>query len=51
METIFIALAKSFWSAFQIHAVSADEWTNAAPREEVRPQFNQKRGKEPYEPT
>src|SRR5947208_15898024 len=37
MKTIVIALA---WSvAFQIHASSADEWTTAAPREEIRPQF------------
>src|SRR2546422_8724097 len=37
MKTIVIALA---WSlAFQIRPASADEWTNAAPREEIRPQF------------
>src|SRR2546422_7933568 len=39
MKTIIIALALAFWAAFQIHAASADEWTNAAPREEIRPQF------------
>src|SRR5947207_8969007 len=37
MKTIVIALA---WSlAFQIRAASADGWTTAAPREEIRPQF------------
>ncbi len=50
MKTIFIALAGSFGSALQIHAFSADEWTTAAPREKIRPQFNHKRGEEPYEP-
>ena len=39
MKTIVIALAWSFWAAFQIHASSADEWTTGAPREEIRPQF------------
>jgi len=38
MKTIAIVLASSFW-AFQIHASAADEWTAAAPREEIRPQF------------
>ena len=39
MKTIVIALA---WSlAFQIRAASADGWTTAAPREEIRPQFQQ----------
>jgi len=33
----FIALVLSL--ACQIHAASADEWTTAAPREEIRPQF------------
>ncbi|PYJ60590.1 MAG: hypothetical protein DME24_08845 [Verrucomicrobia bacterium] len=33
----FIALVLSL--AFQIRAASADEWTTAAPREEIRPQF------------
>lgn len=41
MKTIVIALAWSFWAAFQIHAASADGWTTAAPREEIRPQFQQ----------
>ena len=39
MKTIVITLAWSFWVAFQIHAASADGWTTAAPREEIRPQF------------
>src|SRR3989449_8794972 len=39
MKTIIIALALAFWAAFQIHAASADEWAAAAPREEIRPQF------------
>src|SRR6059036_149808 len=37
MKTIVIALAGFF--AIQIHAASADDWTAAAPREEIRPQF------------
>ena len=37
MKTIVIALAGSL--AFQIHASSVDGWTAAAPREEIRPQF------------
>src|SRR5580765_7567461 len=41
MKTMVIALAWSFWAAFQVHAASADEWTPAAPREEIRPQFQQ----------
>src|SRR6266487_668724 len=41
MKTIVIALAWSFWAAFSIHAGSADGWTSAAPREEIRPQFQQ----------
>src|SRR3989442_9102280 len=40
MKTIVIVLASFFW-AIQIHASSADEWTSAAPREEIRPQFQQ----------
>jgi hypothetical protein len=39
MKTIVIALAGSFWAAFQIHAASADGWTTVSPREEIRPQF------------
>src|SRR6266404_1473191 len=39
MKTFFIAL--SIWSAFQIHAAPADGWTAVAPREEIRPQFQQ----------
>src|SRR5438132_770555 len=31
MKTMVITLALSSWAAFQIHAASADEWTNAAP--------------------
>src|SRR3989442_10936031 len=38
MKTIVIVLASFFW-AIQIHASSADEWAAAAPREEIRPQF------------
>src|SRR2546425_6607297 len=41
MKTIVVALAGPFWVAFQIHAASADGWTTAAPREEIRPQFQQ----------
>ncbi len=41
MKTIVIAVAWCFWTAFQIHATSAEEWTSAAPREEIRPQFQQ----------
>jgi predicted amidohydrolase len=37
MKTIVIVLAWSF--TWQIHAASADEWTAAAPREEIRPKF------------
>jgi hypothetical protein len=37
MKTIIIVLAWSF--AFQIQAASADGWTSAAPRQEIRPQF------------
>ena len=39
MKTIVIALAWSFWVAFQIKGASADGWTAAAPREEIRPRF------------
>ena len=39
MKPIVIALAGSF--AFQVHAAAPDGWTNVAPREEIRPQFNQ----------
>src|SRR5882672_1313698 len=41
MKTIVIALAWSFWAGSQIHGASANEWTTAAPREEIRPQFQQ----------
>src|SRR6266568_4855059 len=41
MKTIVVALAWSFGVALQIHASSADEWTSAAPREEIRPRFQQ----------
>src|SRR5438876_3979147 len=41
MKTIVIALAWLFWVALQIQAASADGWTIAAPREEIRPQFDQ----------
>ena len=37
MKTIVIALA--WFSAFQIHAASTEGWTTAAPREEIRPEF------------
>jgi predicted amidohydrolase len=39
MKTFVIALAGSVWAALQIHAAATDGWTNAAPREEIRPQF------------
>src|SRR5256885_11292976 len=39
MKTIVIALA--LLAALQIQAASADGWTMAAPREEIRPQFDQ----------
>src|SRR6267143_2847102 len=39
MKTTGTILAASFWAAWQIHANSADDWTTAAPREEIRPQF------------
>ncbi|HKQ38665.1 MAG TPA: carbon-nitrogen hydrolase family protein [Verrucomicrobiae bacterium] len=39
MKTIVIAFLWSFCTAFQIHASSADEWTSASPRDEIRPQF------------
>src|SRR6266568_5659765 len=37
MKTFVTALA--WFLACQIHASSADAWTTAAPREEIRPQF------------
>src|SRR6266850_1795540 len=39
MKTIVTGLAWSFWVVFQVHATSDDGWTTAAPREEIRPQF------------
>ena len=39
MKTIVIVLAGSVLAAGQILAASADEWTTAAPREEIRPEF------------
>ena len=39
MKTIIILLA--WFCAFQIQAVSVGEWTTAAPREEIRPKFQQ----------
>src|SRR5262245_58023293 len=39
MKTLVIALAWSF--AFQIDATAADAWTTVAPREEIRPEFQQ----------
>ena len=39
MKAIVIALAWAFWVPFQIRAASGDGWTAAAPREEIRPQF------------
>ena len=39
MKPIIVVLAGSF--AFQIHAASAAGWTTVAPREEIRPQFQQ----------
>src|SRR2546427_2976902 len=37
MKTIVIAW--SFWAGFQIYASPPDTWTTAAPRDEIRPQF------------
>lgn len=37
MKTIVVALAWLF--AFHLHAASTDGWTNAAPRDEIRPEF------------
>jgi predicted amidohydrolase len=34
-----VIVAGSLWIAFQIQAASADDWTAAAPREEIRPLF------------
>src|SRR2546428_2100612 len=39
MKTIVITIALAGSFAFQIRADSADGWTTAAPREEIRPQF------------
>jgi predicted amidohydrolase len=39
MKTIVIALAGLLWAPFPIHAVSAEGWAAAAPREEIRPEF------------
>jgi len=39
MKTKAIVLAGSLSAVFQIHAGSVDNWTTAAPREEIRPQF------------
>jgi predicted amidohydrolase len=39
MKALMIALAWSF--AFPIHSTHADGWTTVAPREEIRPEFQQ----------
>src|SRR5262245_15272204 len=39
MKTIIIALACCLWAALQIRGDSTDGWGPAAPREEIRPQF------------
>ncbi|MCL4177428.1 MAG: carbon-nitrogen hydrolase family protein [Verrucomicrobia bacterium] len=39
MKTIVIVLAWTFCAAGQCPAASADDWTNAAPRPEIRPEF------------
>jgi predicted amidohydrolase len=41
MKTIFITLAGTLWAACQIHASNSDAWSAAAPRDEIRPQFQQ----------
>lgn len=39
MRRLVLAVVWSFCAAFRIQAASADGWTTAAPREEIRPQF------------
>ena len=41
MKTILIAVASALWAAFPIHASSSDTWSATAPRDEIRPQFQQ----------
>ena len=40
-KTLVVALIGSLWVGCQAKAGSADEWTPVAPREEIRPQFEQ----------
>src|ERR1043166_693751 len=42
MKTIVIALAWSLCAVFEIRAASADGWTAVAPREEIRPHFEER---------
>jgi predicted amidohydrolase len=44
MKTVVIALVASAWAAFQMNAASSDGWTTAAPREEIRPEFQREDG-------
>lgn len=39
MKPIIAILVLCYGAIFQIYAASADDWTPAAPREEIRPQF------------
>src|SRR5262249_17992396 len=41
MKTVTIFIACSFWAALQIHAAFLEGWTAVAPREEIRPRFEQ----------
>src|SRR5215470_8477852 len=41
MKTVAIFIACSFWAVLQIHAAFLEGWTAVAPREEIRPQFEQ----------
>src|SRR5687768_12644867 len=41
MKTILIAFAAALWAAIPINASSSDAWSAAAPRDEIRPQFQQ----------
>jgi predicted amidohydrolase len=39
MSRFALALAGCLWTACQLHAAATDEWAPAAPRDEIRPQF------------
>src|SRR6185295_13424299 len=41
MKTLLTGLAWSCCVVFRIHAAAADGWTPVAPREEIRPQFQE----------